>query len=91
MQIRKEIEKLTEGELLEMFRNEFLRKLAKYKLIDESLRKKYGISFEEFENKNIVARKNYSWEVESDAQEWEVAIDGIATYSRKLKELEVWT
>ena len=91
MQIRKEIEKLTEDELLEMFRNEFLRKLAKYKLTDESLRKKYGISFEEFERKNIVAGRNYSWEVESDAQEWEVAIDGIATYSRKLKELEVWT
>ena len=91
MQVRKEIEKLTEDELLEMFRNEFLRKLARYKLIDESLRKKYGMGFEEFERQNIVAVNNYSWEVESDAQEWESAIDGIATCSRKLKELEVWT
>lgn len=89
MQVRKEIEKLTEDELLEMLRNEFLRKLARYKFIDESFRKKYGISFEEFEKKNIVAGRNYSWEVESDAQEWESAIDGIATFCRRLKELEV--
>ena len=91
MQIKKEIEKLTDRELLEMLKHEYLRRLSKYKLLDESLRKKYCLSYEEFEKKNTVAEKDYSWEVESDAQEWESAIDGIATCSRKLKELEVWT
>lgn len=37
----------------------------------------------------MVAQKGYSWEIESDAQEWEQAMDGIATCKRKLEELDV--
>ena len=88
MQIRKEIEKLTDRELIEMLKSEYLRKLSRYKLADQSFCKKYGLSYEEFERRNIVAEKGYSWEVESDAQEWESANDGIATYLQKLEELK---
>lgn len=89
MQVRKMIENLSDSELIGMLRNEYLRKLTRYKLVDQSFRKKYGMVYEEFERRNIVAEKRYSWEVESDAQEWESAVDGIATYSQKLEELEV--
>jgi hypothetical protein len=34
----------------------------------------------------VIQRENYSFEVESDAQEWELAIDGIKTVKRKLRE-----
>ncbi len=45
------------------------------------------MDFAGFEKANIVQRENYSFEVESDAQEWELAVDGIKTVEKKLKEL----
>ncbi len=48
---------------------------------------KYKMDFESFESANIIQREKYSFEVESDAQEWELAIDGIKTVERKLREL----
>jgi hypothetical protein len=40
-----------------------------------------------FEKENVVEKQNYGFEVESDAQEWELAIDGIKTIEKKMKEL----
>ncbi len=76
-------------ELQEMLRRDYFRRLAKYKLADELFGKKYGMTFDEFDRQNMVTRQGLSWEVESDAQEWEMAIDGIETCLRKLEGLEV--
>ena len=80
---------MSEEELRDLLHGEYLRKLARYRLTDESLQRKYGLNFEEFEERNIVAENDFSWDVESDAQEWEAAIDGIRTCLRKLEELKV--
>ena len=87
--IKQMISNLSEDELQEMLRGEYLRRLARYKLTEESFRRKYGMTFEEFGRENMVAKKDFSWEVESDAQEWELAIDGIKTCQKKLEELRV--
>ena len=47
------------------------------------------MTYEEFEKVNVVAKRNFSWKVESDAQEWEMAIDGISTCLRKLGEVKI--
>ena len=62
-----------------MIINELKRQLIEYKLIKKRLEKKYGTSFEEFKRNEIVKRENYSFEVEEDYCDWELAIDGIAT------------
>jgi hypothetical protein len=85
--VKRMVEEMHVEELEEMLERDYLRKLTRCKLTDESFRKKYGMTYEEFERKNIVAEKSYSWDVESDAQEWEMAIDGINTCLRKLGEL----
>ena len=77
-----------EDEMTHALANDYRRKLITYKLVDEKFRKKYGMDFRSFEKQNIVKEKNFLWEVESDAMEWEHAIEGIKTYERKLKELE---
>ncbi len=82
--VKRMVEEMHVEELEEMLERDYLRKLTRYKLTDESFRKKYGMTYEEFERENIVAEKNYSWDVESDAQDWEMAIDGINTCLRKL-------
>jgi hypothetical protein len=47
------------------------------------------LNFEEFTTRRVVKEKGYSWEVESDAMDWETAIAGIKTMERKLAELKV--
>ena len=83
------MEKMSNEELVEMLRREYLRKLMRYRLTDEFFRKKYQMTYDDFEKENIVAKRDFSWEVESDAQEWEMAIDGISTCLRKLGEVRV--
>ena len=87
LNIKKYLESMSDEKLKEILRKEYLRKLTRYKLIDELFRKKYGLTFEEFEKNDTVAKENYSWEVESNAQEWEAAVDGINTALEKLREL----
>ena len=77
-----------EDEILNALKNDHRRKLITYKFVDEKFRKKYKVDFQAFEKHNIVKEKEFSWEVESDAMEWEHTIEGIKTCEQKLKELE---
>ena len=52
------------------------------------MQQKYGVSFDEFISRGIVQENEYSWNVESDAMEWETAISGIKTIERKLEALK---
>ncbi len=85
--LKKQIDEMTEDELKEVLQRDYLRRLTRYRMTDDFYNKKYGMDFESFQKKNIVDKQNYSFEVESDAQEWELAIDGIKTVEKKLKEL----
>ena len=85
--IKKQIDEMTEDELKEVLRRDYIRRLTRYRMTDDFYRKKYGMDFESFDKANIVERQSYTFEVESDAQEWELAIDGIKTIEKKLKEL----
>jgi len=85
--VKKQLDEMTEDELTHLLRRDYLRRLTRYRMTDNFYNQKYNMDFESFEKKNIVAKKNYSFEVESDAQEWELAVDGIETMEKKLKEL----
>ncbi|OGW06081.1 MAG: hypothetical protein A2889_10530 [Nitrospinae bacterium RIFCSPLOWO2_01_FULL_39_10] len=85
--IERQIDEMSEDELKEMLRRDYLRKLTRYRITDDFYKKKYGMDFDNFEKENVVEKQNYSFEVESDAEEWELAIDGIRTIEKKMKEL----
>jgi hypothetical protein len=87
--IEEHLQQMSDTEIQSMLRAEYLRKLTRYKKVDEKYRKKYGMTFEQFDSRNIVADRDYSWEVESDSQQWEAAIDGIETMLSKLKEIGI--
>jgi hypothetical protein len=57
--------------------NETRRKLIEYELLDRNLTKKYGMSFDEFREKKMIEKLGYTWEVEKDYHNWEIARDGI--------------
>ena len=73
------VEKLAEQELL--------RRLARYQLTDYTFRRKYEMSLAEFEAANVVEKYGYSFQVESDHQDWDLAVDGIHSVERQLAEL----
>ena len=67
---------------------EYIRRLVQYRRVDRNLRQKYGKTFEDFIADRVVRQEGYTWEAETDAMDWETAVDGIDTMSRKLQELE---
>lgn len=46
------------------------------------------MSFIEFEKKNMVKEKGFSWEVEKDAMEWEHAVEGMKSLQEKIKKMK---
>ena len=70
-----------------LLKAEYMRRLGRYHRTDRLLVQRYGMNFEEFVASRVVRQKEYAWNVETDAMEWETAISGIKTMERKLKEL----
>ena len=68
--------------------SEYKKRIVLYKLTDEQMRKKYGMSLNEFDERNVVKEKDFSWEVETDAMNWEHALEGIRNLQEKIKRLE---
>lgn len=54
---------LPEKEIKEAVLSEYEKRLTLFKIADEKFRKKYSMSFQEFEKKNLVAEKGFSWGV----------------------------
>jgi len=52
------------------------------------MRKKYGMSFNDFESANMVRERKFSWDVESDSMEWEHALEGVRYVEQKSKYIE---
>ena len=90
---------LEEGPLLEgldldakvrvLLRSEYVRRLGRYHHVDHLLARKYGMEFEDFIARRLVKERDFSWDVESDAMNWESAVSGIRTILRKLEELRI--
>lgn len=74
--------------LRRVLENEIRRRLSAYELTDRVFQRKYGMMLEEFEASGMVEKHNYSFEVESDHQEWDQAVDGIRMLRDVLRELE---
>jgi hypothetical protein len=70
-----------------ILREDIKRKLAEFQLIDNRFQKKYGMTLDEFEKRNIIKEKGFSFEVESDYHEWDSAVDAIKTLKAKIKDL----
>lgn len=85
--LQNQLKEMSDNELEEILRRDYLRRLVRYRMINDFYEKKYTMDFQSFEKSNIVEKHNYSFEVESNAQQWELAIDGISTVERKMREL----
>jgi hypothetical protein len=67
--------------------NELRKKLAEYTLMDKIFRERYKMDFGEFKRKQVVESLDYSFNVEEDFCDWELAIDGIKSITTELKKL----
>ncbi len=73
--------------VLNLLCSEYLRHFGQNLRVDLLMQQKYGMTFDKFISQKVVREKKYSWDVETDAMEWETAISGIKTMERKIKEL----
>ncbi len=81
------IEIISEEEIKNAVLDDYERKIILSRLTDERFKKKYSMSFKEFEEKNIVKEKRFSWDVEKDAMEWEHAVEGIRYFQEKINRI----
>jgi hypothetical protein len=86
------INDLEQGETLEakltcLAEYEVRRRLARYQLADRLFTRKYSMSLEQFETQEMVKKFGYSFDAESDHQDWDLAADGIQTMQRRLNDL----
>jgi hypothetical protein len=77
-----------DAKIRRLLEGEYMRRLAQYRRVDRNLRQKYGTSFEDFIANRVVRQEGYTWEAETDAMNWETAVDGIETLKHKLQELQ---
>ena len=77
-----------EEKVIRLAENELRRRLARYQLADRQFRAKYNMTLEEFEAGEVVRRANYAFDVESDHQDWDLAIDGMRSVERQLQALQ---
>jgi len=73
--------------LQRLLETEIRRRLNRYQLTDRQLQRKYGMTFEEFCERDVVKERGYSWEVESDYCDWEMAVGEIRHLEQRLKEV----
>jgi hypothetical protein len=76
-----------EAKVTRLAENELRRRLARYQLTDRQFRAKYNMTLEEFEAGEMVPQHHFSFEVESDHQDWDLAVDGIRSTERQLADL----
>jgi hypothetical protein len=69
--------------------NELIRRLNRYELINRHFEQKYGMTFADFRKRDVVKEQDYSFEVESDFWDWEMALDGIETVQEMLGDLKL--
>ncbi len=79
---------LPEREIKEAVLGEYEKRLVLYKLTDEQFKKKYKMGFKDFEEKNVVKKKGFTWDVEQDAMHWEHAVEGIKYIEKKIKKIK---
>ncbi len=82
-----EPERDTHNALERLLENEMIRRLNRYQFTDRTLRRKYEMSFAEFKERRVVEKQGYSFDVESDFWDWEMALDGIETIETMLANL----
>ena len=79
---------LPEKEIKEAVLSEYEKRLTLFKIADEKFRKKYSMSFQEFEKNNLVAEKGFSWHIEQDSMNWEHAVESIRYLEDKIKKIQ---
>ena len=78
---------LPEKEIREAVLSEYEKRLTLFKITDEKFRKKYNMRFQEFEKKNLVAEKGFSWDIEQDSMNWELAVENIKDLEDKIQKI----
>lgn len=73
--------------LEKILKKEIRRRLNRYELINRQFCEKHKMDFNEFKEREMVRKSGYSYEIESDFCDWEMAISGIRSLKKDLAEI----
>jgi transposase len=73
----------SEEVLTSAFRKELIAKSIELGTVVRSMERKFGVTIEEFEQRNLLDKLGHNWEIEQDYYEW----DRATTELKKLEEI----
>ena len=90
MEVKEFFESFPADLVFKSLEEELNRRLSKALRTVKAMEEKYGMTLKEFENRKVLKKLNYSWEVEKDYIDWDRAESEIKFCREKLKELQSW-
>jgi len=73
--------------VLRLTEKEIKRRINKHRITIRNFEKKYNMTFDEFQKKDLVNELGHSWDVEQDFFDWEMATTELEEFNRMLAEL----
>ena len=77
----------SDAKIAKVVEDALVRRLHHHQYVDRHMQQKHGMTFDEFRDRRVVEQRGYSFDAESDFWEWELALDGIATFVNRLRKL----
>lgn len=81
------LKKEPEEGTIQLIINELRRRLAEFRLMDKTYHERYKMDFDEFKMNQAIKEADHSFRIEEDYCDWELALDGIKTFTKELKNL----
>lgn len=77
-----------EDVLVDALKRYIVMRIVEFEGVVKRMEEKYGVIFEQFEDRDMVNKLGHSWEVEQDYYDWDRAVTELRKFKEILKSLE---
>lgn len=77
-----------EDVLVDALKRYILMRIVEFEGVVKRMEERYGVTFEQFEERNMLNKLGHSWEVEQDYYDWDRAVTEVIKFREMLKSLE---
>lgn len=77
-----------EDVLVDALKRYIVMRIVEFEGVVKRMEEKYGVMFEQFEDRDMVNELGHSWEVEQDYYDWDRAVTELGKFKEILKSLE---
>jgi len=77
-----------EDVLVDALKRYVVMRIVEFEGVVQKMEEKYGVTFEQFEERNVLNKLGHGWEVEQDYYDWDRAVTEVKKFKEMLKSLE---